>query len=209
MKRSNIIFLSLIFLTMVCIAGAGDNILTGDKEFTGDETELTCQHPLTEESIPMKITVPEGWKINPAFGTVVFQPADADEYYEPPNIEIQALCEGECESEAVPGNIRGYMQRLMQGWQTLSTGDPELDKQGAIVEVIKEKHSEGLWLFAVKLTYPEGVSSAMYPPRYYIYLFLHDAQDPYFILVKGIVPVNLADQFLSDVYASCMTAAKR
>jgi len=209
MKRLNIVFLALILLAMVYTAGAGENKLIRNKEFTGDEVEFTCKHPVTEESIPMKAIVPKGWKVNPAFGTVVFEPGNADDYYEPPNIEFQALCEGESKAEAIPGNIKGYMMRLMQGWKTLSTGDPELDKLGTHVEVMKEKHSEGLWLFAVQLSYPEGVSDAMYPPRYYIYLFLQEAQDPYFILVKGQVPVNSGEQFLSDVYASCLTAAKR
>ena len=154
----------------------------------------------------MKAVIPKRWKINPDYGTVVYQPANADDYYEPPRIEFQALCEGECKAEAIPGNIEEYIQRLKDGWKKLSTGNPELDKLGTNVEIIKEEKSEGQWLFEVKLTYPEGVSSAMYPPRYWIYRFLHNAQDPFFILIKGKVPVNLADQFLPDVCASCMSA---
>ncbi len=45
--------------------------------------------------------VPAGWKVNPNFGTVVYQPGNIDDYYEPPLIEFQARCEGECKAEVI------------------------------------------------------------------------------------------------------------
>jgi len=173
--------------------------------FKGDVVEFTCQQPNTETPVPLQVTLPKGWKQNKAFGTMVFEPKNAGDYYEAPRMEFQIMCEGECKAEVIPLNIKKYMLRLMEGWKTLATGDPELDKQGTIVEVIKESQAEGQLLFAVKLTYPEGVSSAMYPPRYWIYLFLFNEKDPYFAFVKGKVPVSLKDEFLDDVMASCLT----
>lgn len=209
MKRITCVYLSLIFFVVAYGQKAEEKKVTNEKTFIGDPAEFTCKQPLTEESIPLKVILPKGWKLNPYFGTVVYQPANADDYYEPPSIEFQAKCEGECKAEAIPGNIEGYIQRLKAGWKTLSTGDAELDKLGTNVEIIKEEKSEGQWLFEVKLTYPEGVSDAMFPPRYWIYRFLHNAEDPFFILIKGKVPVNLADEFLSDVSASCLSTAKQ
>jgi len=208
MKRTYFVCLSLFFLAVAYGQKAEEKKVTNEKTFIGDWVEFTCEHPNTDESIPLKAAVPKGWKINPDFGTVVYQPANSDDYYEPPNIEFQVRCEGECKAEAIPVNIEGYIQRLKDGWKKLSTGNAELDNLGTNVEIIKEEKSEGQWLFEVKLTYPEGVSSAMYPPRYWIYRFLYNAQDPFFILIKGKVPVNLADQFLSDVFASCLSTVK-
>jgi len=208
MKRIFGVCLLLIFVASVYGQKAEATKVTKEKTFIGDPIEFTCKQPNTDEDIPLKVVLPKGWKLNPDFGTVVYQPANSDDYYEPPRIEFQAMCEGECKAEAIPGNIEEYIQRLKDGWKKLSTGNPELDKLGTKVEIIKEEKSEGQWLFEVKLTYPDGVSSAMYPPRYWIYYFLHNAQDPYFIFIKGKVPVNLADQFLSDVCASCLSTAK-
>ena len=209
MKHLFCVCVSLILFATAYGQKTEENKAANEKTFTGDAVEFTCIHPVTEESIPLKVILPKGWKLNPDFGTVVYEPANAFDYYEPPRIEFQVKCEGECKADVIPENIKGFMQGLMDGWKTLATGDPELDKLGTNVEIIKEKMSEGKMLLEVKLTYPEGVSDAMYPPRYWIYLFLYNAQDPFFIFVKGKVPVNLADEFLSDVYASCMTAAKR
>ena len=205
MKRFYYVYLFLIPLTVAF--GQKENVTKG-QAFVGDPIEFTCIQPNTEESIPLKVILPKGWKLNPDFGTVVYQPADADDYYEPPIIEFQAKCEGECKADAIPGNIEGHIQRLKEGWKTLATGDSELDKLGTNVEILKEEKSEGQWLFEVKLTYPEGVSSAMYPPRYWIYRFLHKEQDPFFILIKGKVPVMLADEFFSDVEAACLSTTK-
>jgi hypothetical protein len=208
MKRICYFYLFLIFVALSYGQKAEETKVTNDKPFTGDLIEFTCKRPNTDESIPLKAVMPKGWKVNPNFGTVVYQPANAVDYYEPPSIEFQVRCEGECKAEAIPGNIEEYIQRLKDGWKKLSTGNAELDMLGTNVEIIKEEKSEGQWLFEVKLTYPEGVSSAMYPPRYWIYRFLHTGQDPFFILIKGKVPVNLADKFLSDVYASCLSTVK-
>jgi len=195
MKRIFSVCLLLIFAALAYGQKAEETKITNEKIFTGDRVEFTCKRPNTDESIPLKVVL-------------VYQPANADDYYEPPRIEFEARCEGECKAEAIPENIEGYIQRLKDGWKKLSTGNPELDILGTNVEIIKEEKSEGQWLFEVKLTYPKGVSSAMYPPRYWIYRFLHNAQDPFFILIKGKVPVSLDDQFLSDVYASCLSTAK-
>ena len=208
MKRILHVCLLLSFVALAHGQKAEDSKVTNQEVFSGDPIEFTCKRPNTEESIPLKVILPKGWKLNPDFGTVVYQPANSDDYYEPPSIEFQARCEGECKAEAIPGNIEEYIQRLKDGWKTLSTGNPEFDKLGTNVEILKEEKSEGQWLFEVKLTYPEGVSSAMYPPRYWSYRFIHNAQDPFFILIKGKVPVNLADQFLSDVNASCLSTVK-
>ena len=208
MKRIYGACVLLIFIALAYGQETEETKVTNEKTFVGDPVEFTCKQPNTEESIPLKVVLPKGWKLNPDYGTVVYQPANSDDYYEPPSIEFQALCEGECKAEVIPGNIEGYIQRLKDGWKKLATGDPELDKLGTNVEIIKEEKSEGQMLFEVKLTYPEGVSSAMYPPRYWIYLFLYNAKDPYFIFIKGKVPVNLADEFLSDVHASCLSTVK-
>ncbi|NQT24694.1 hypothetical protein HQ585_05015 [candidate division KSB1 bacterium] len=199
MKRFTGFFLSMVLFT----------IAYGQKiDFVGDQVEFTVKRPNTEENIKLKAEVPKGWKVNPDFGTVVFEPGNALDFYEPPNIEFQAMCEGECKAEAMVGNIEGYIQRLKDGWKQLSTGNEELDKLGANVEILKEEKFKGHVVFAVKLTYPDGVSDAMYPPRYWIYRFLHNDQDPFFILIKGKVPVNLGDEFLSDIRASCLSTAK-
>ncbi len=208
MKRLLLVCSLLLFLSAAYGQKAAESKVTIKKTFSGDWVEFSCVQPNTEERIPLKAAVPKGWIVNPDFGTVVYQPANADDFYEPPRIEFEVRCEGECESDAIPGNIVGFIQRLKDGWKTLATGDPELDKLGTDVEIIKEEMSEGQWLFAVKLTYPEGVSSAMYPPRYWIYRFVHNAQDPYFIFIKGKVPINLADAFLPDVFASCLSTVK-
>lgn len=200
-------FLYLFLIPLTAAYGQREN-RSEEQVFVGDPIEFTCKHPLTEESIPLKVILPKGWKLNPDFGTVVYQPANADDYFEPPMIEFQARCEGECKAEAIPENIEGFIQRLKEGWKTLATGDPALDKLGTRVEILKEEKSGGQWLFEVKLTYPEGVSSAMYPPRYWIYRFLHHGQDSFFILIKGMIPVALVDEFLSDVEAACLSTAR-
>jgi len=203
MKRFYCICLCLILFAIAYGQKAGKN-----KALVGDQIEFMVKHPITEENIPLMAEVPKGWKVNPDFGTVVYQPGNAGDFYEPPLIEFQARCEGECKAEAMIGNIEGYIQRLKDGWKQLSTGNEELDKLGANVEILKEEKLKGQVLFEVKLTYPDGVSDAMYPPRHRIYRFLHNDQDPFFILIKGQVPVNLADEFLSEVRASCLSTAK-
>jgi len=200
------LFCVFLFLALIAIAYGEE---TDNSTFQGDAIEFAVIHPATEDSILLKAQIPEGWKVNPYFGTVVYQPANADDFYEPPNIEYQALCEGECKAEAIPGNIEAYIQRLKKGWQKLATGDEALDKLGANVEIIKEEKSEGQVIFEVKLTYPDGVSSAMYPPRYQLYHFLYNDQDPFFILTKGQIPVSLGDEFLSPVQSSCLTTARQ
>lgn len=204
MKRFYCISLCLIFVTIAY----GQN---NDKKepFEGEQIGFTVKHPVTEVGILLKTTIPKGWEVNPDFGTVVFRPGNADDYYEPPLIEYQALCEGEAKADVIPENIDGYIQRLKDGWKRLATGNEELDKLGANVEILKEEKSEGRVVFEVKLTYPEGVSVAMYPPRYYLYYFLYNDQDPFFILIKGQIPVNLADEFLAQVRASCLTTVKK
>ena len=209
MNRIYCVCVFLFLFAMEYGTQTGDNKTANNKTFIGKEITFTCHHPLTDEEIALKTSIPEGWAVNPDFGTVVYQPSNAADFYEAPHIEFQARCEGECQAEAIPMNIEGYIQRLKEGWKKLSTGNAELDKLGTNVEIIKEEKSEGQWLFEVKLTYPEGVSSAMYPPRYYIYRFLHDGQDPFFILIIGKVPVNLADRFLADVRASCLSTTKQ
>ena len=205
MKRIYCIFLCLIFVASTYGQKAKKSKVTNEKTFIGDRVEFNCKRPDTDENIQIKAVIPKGWKLNPGFGTIVYQPANSDDYYDPPNIEFQVLCEGECRSEAIPGNIKKYIERLKNGWKKLSTGSAELDKLGTNVEIIKEEKSKGQWLFEVKLTYPAEISSAMYPPRYWIYRFLYNEHDPFFILVKGKVPVALADQFLFDVFTSCLS----
>jgi hypothetical protein len=203
MKKIFCVFLSLV---LIAIAYGKE---TDEKAFKGEPIKFTVKHPETEDSIPLKAQIPEGWKVNSDFGTVVYQPANALDFYEPPQIEYQALCEGECKAEAIPENIEGYIQRLKDGWKRLATGNEELDKLGANVDILKEEKAEGRVIFEVKLTYPDGVSSAMYPPRYQLYHFIYNDQDPFFILTKGLIPVNLADEFLSQVESSCLTTVKQ
>lgn len=170
--------------------------------------EFSCPHPVTEEAIALSAVLPQGWQRNMGFGTVVYEPANAGDYYEAPHIEFQARVEGEAAPEAIPGNIDRLIANLKEGWKTLATGDPELDQKGANVDIIKEEKSDGEWLFEVKLTYPEGVSEAMYPPRYYVHRFLHNAGDDFFIHIKGSVPVKLADEFLAPVEAACQSTKR-
>ena len=198
MKRFYFICLCLIHFVLA-YGQESDN----SEDFSGDQIEFIVKKPNGEESISLKAEVPTDWKVNPNFGTVVYQPGNSDDYYEPPLIEFQARCEGECRAEAMVGNIEGYIQRLKDGWKQLSTGDAELDKLGANVEILIEEKLKGQVMFDVKLTYPDGVSSSMYPPRHYIYRFLYNDQETFFILIKGIVPESLADEFLSEVRSSC------
>lgn len=209
MKRKRYVAAALVsFLLMAGISGSGqgkENPAAQGKACSGTPIKFTCKHPLTEEDVSLQVKLPGGWRRNPAFGTVVFEPGDAEDYFEAPSIEVEVLCEGECKPEAVPGNILSYIQRLKAGWETLTTGNPEIDRLGTNVETIKEEQSGDTRVFEVKLTYPEGVSAAMYPPRYWVYLFIRDPEKPFFILIKGKVPVNMADQFLSDVRAACLS----
>ena len=130
MKRFYFICLCLIYFVL-----AYGQKSDKSEDFVGDQIEFIVKNPKTEESISLKAEVPTGWKVNPSFGTVVYQPGNIDDYYEPPFIEFQARCEGECKAEAMVGNIEGYIQRLKDGWKQLSTGDAELDKLGAEVEM--------------------------------------------------------------------------
>ena len=209
MKEKHYVAAALVsFLIMAGINSSGqgtENPATQGKACSGTPIKFTCKRPNTEEDVSLQAKLPGGWKRNPAFGTVVFEPGDAADYFEAPSIEVEVLCEGECKSEAIPGNIVFYIQRLKAGWKTLATGNPEMDKLGTNVEIIKDEQSGDTRVFEVKLTYPEGVSAAMYPPRYWVYRFIHNPEEPYFILIKGKVPVNLADQFLSDVRAACLS----
>jgi len=201
---------------LLCVAGslladpnpAGDG--SGKQEAAGGEkTMFTCPIPQSDEEVALEITLPAGWTRNTAFGTVVFDPPDAGDFYEAPRIEIQALCEGECRAEEMAGNIDSYVQRLKEGWKTLSTGDENLDKLGANVEVLKDEKAGDSRVFAVSLTYPDGVSDSMYPPRFWIYRFVHKPGEPYFILVKGKVPATLKNDFYSVVGAACGTVDEK
>ncbi len=200
MKRLFYVIIVLLFAGSV-----GARIPGQQKKISGDRVEFSCKQPGSGKELTIKAMVPAGWKRNTGFGTVLFQPPDAGDYFDPPNIEFQVLSEGEIKAEAMPGNIEGYIERLKKGWKKLATGNPELDEKGTIVTVNKEETIPGRWLLDVTLTYPEGVSSAMYPPRHWIYVFLHRAQDPYLMLIKGCVPVSLADQFLERVRTACLS----
>ncbi|HOO77751.1 MAG TPA: hypothetical protein PLI51_04670 [bacterium] len=175
----------------------------------GEEVEIACPNPAGGEPVLLRATVPAGWKRNPGFGTAVFEPADADDFSDPPRIEIQVLCEGECGPETVSANIDGYIERLETGWKKLSTGRAALDRQEGTVEVVADERAPGGRLLEVKLTYPDGVSRAMYPPRYWIYRFRHDTGDPYFIVAVGKVPIDAAGRFLAEVRASCLSVGAR
>lgn len=209
MKEKHYVVAALVsFLIMAGISSSGqgkENPASQEKACSGAPIKFTCRRPNTEENVSLQVKLPGGWKRNPAFGTVVFEPGDAENYFETPSIEVEVLCEGEGKPEAIPGNILSYLQRMKAGWKTLATGNPEMDKLGTNVEIIKEEQSGDTRVFEVKLTYPEGVSAAMYPPRYWVYRFIHNPEDPFFILVKGKVPINLADQFLSNVRTACLS----
>ena len=197
---------SFLILAGISSSGLGkENLVPQEKAGIEAPIKFTCRQPNTEDDVSLEVKLPGGWQRNPAFGTVVFEPGDAENYFETPSIEVEVLCEGECKPEAIPGNILSYLERLKAGWKTLATGNPEMDKQGTNVEIIKEEQSGDTRVFEVKLTYPEGVSAAMYPPRYRVYRFIHNPEDPFFILVKGKVPLNLADQFLSDIRTACLS----
>ncbi len=112
MKRIYCACLSLIIAAMAYGQKAEENKVTNEKVFIGDQVEFTCIRPDTDKSITIKAVIPKGWKLNPDFGTVVYQPANSDDYYEPPSIEFQVRCEGECKAEAISGNIEEYIQRL-------------------------------------------------------------------------------------------------
>jgi hypothetical protein len=209
MKKKHYVAAALVsFFIMAGISNLGrgtEHPATRGKAYSGNPITFTCKLPNTEEDVSLQAKLPDGWKRNPAFGTVVFEPGDAEDFFEAPSIEMEVLCEGECKPEAIPGNILFYIQRLKAGWKTLATGNPEIDKLGTNVEIIKDEQSGDTRVFEVKLTYPEGVSAAMYPPRYWIYRFIHNPEVPFFILIRGKVPVNLANQFLSDVRAACLS----
>lgn len=95
-----------------------------------------------------------------------------------------------------------------EGWTKIQTGNEALDAQNANVEVVEESADDGDWLLILKVTYPEGVSEAMYPPRYWIYRYLHRADEPFFVCIKGGVTMRYADQFLSAVTEACESAKR-
>lgn len=201
---------------LLCMAGGllADPNPTGDgsgkqETICGEKAMFMCPIPQSDEEVALEIALAAGWIRNTAFGTVVFDPPDAGDFYEAPRIEIQVLCEGECRAEAMAANIDSYVQRLKEGWKTLSTGDENLDKLNTKVEVLKDEKAGDSRVFAVSLTYPEGVSSAMYPPRFWIYRFVHKPGDSYFIMVKGKVPASLENDFYSVVEATCGTVDKK
>lgn len=195
-KRSKAVAISLLII--ICILGWGPAVPAA-----AAETAFSCVLPNSDQQVALAVTLPEGWQRNTAFGTVVFEPGNAGDYFEAPNVEISAVCEGECAPAAIPANIDSFVQRLKEGWKTLATGNADLDKAGTAVEVLKDEKQGNARVFAVSLTYPEGVSAAMYPPRLYIYRFIHDPDEPYFILVKGLVPAALKSEFYTAVEAVC------
>jgi|GEM_PF-1641231 len=180
------------------------------KKFSSSKiTELTVLKPNSDEKIALTIDLPEGWKRNMDFGTVVFEPANASDFFEIPSIEILLTCGGECEPGKIAQNIESHIQRLNKGWETLSTGNAELDKKGSIVEVLEDRKTGTSRLYEVRLTYPAGVSSAMYPPRIWIYRFINPPGDPFFILVNGKIPANLKNDFFPMLEAACLSVNKK
>ena len=171
-------------------------------------TEITVQGPTEDTTVKLQIALPNGWEVNPDFGTLVYEPANRGDFFEAPRIEIVTAVEGQATPEAIPENIARFIQQTKDGSKKISTGDPALDAQGANVEIIEETQGAGEWNLTFKLTYPEGVSDAMYPPRYWIYRFLHRADEAFFVRIKGKVPINEADRFLTPVSDACKSAVR-
>ena len=78
MKRIFGVCLLLIFIASAYGQKAEATQETKEKTFKGDPIEFTCKHPITDDNIPLKVVLPTGWKLNPDFGTVVYQPANSD-----------------------------------------------------------------------------------------------------------------------------------
>lgn len=171
-------------------------------------TEITVPGPTEDITVKLQIALPDGWEVNPDFGTLVYEPANRGDFFEAPRIEIVTAVEGQATPEAIPENITRVIQQIKDSSKTISTGDPALDAQGANVEIIEEKQDAGEWNLTIKLTYPEGVSDAMYPPRYWIYRFLHRTDEAFFVRIKGKVPINEADKFLTPISDACKSAVR-
>ena len=79
---------------------------------SGENTTFVCPIPQSDGEVALEIALPAGWERNTDFGTVVFDPPDAGDFFEAPRIEVQVKCEGECRAEAMADNIESYVQRL-------------------------------------------------------------------------------------------------
>ncbi|MBP7831036.1 MAG: hypothetical protein KA248_14080 [Kiritimatiellae bacterium] len=171
-------------------------------------TEVTIKAPDETTDVALQLVRPSGWEVNPDYGTLVYEPPNRDDYVDTPNIEIRAAVEGEVSAAAVPVNIARLIGAAKEGWKKIQTGNEALDAQNANVEVVEESADDGDWLLILKVTYPEGVSEAMYPPRYWIYRYLHRADEPFFVCIKGGVTLRYADQFLPAVTEACRSAKR-
>jgi len=143
MKRKHYVAAALVLsLIMAGINSSGQGTENpATPACSGTPMKFTCSRPNAEEDVILRADSPGGWKRNPAFGTVVFEPGDAEEYFEAPSIEVEVLCEGACDPQAIPGNILSYIQRLKADWKTLASGNPEMDKLGANVKIIQDEQS--------------------------------------------------------------------
>ncbi|MBU1693683.1 MAG: hypothetical protein KKC51_06935, partial [Verrucomicrobia bacterium] len=162
----------VILAGVFILAGCGQQKATEGKAATQGSvppTEIKVQGPDENTTVTLQIVLPKGWVVNPDFGTLVYEPGNRSDFFEIPSIEITTAVQGEASPEAIPGNIARHIQQTKDGWKKISTGNAELDAKGANVEVVEETQGDGEWLLKLKLTYPEGVSEAMYPPRYWIY----------------------------------------
>lgn len=183
-------------------------VANSPREAAVPPTEVSIQSPQADATVALQIALPDGWAVNPGFGTLMYEPGNRDDFYEPPSIEIVTAVEGEAAPDAIPENIAQYVQRVKDSSAKIQTGDADLDAQGAHVEIIEETAGAGEWGLTLKLTYPDGVSDAMYPPRIWIYRFLHRADEPFFVLIKGKVPIQEVGQFFAPVSAACKSARR-
>jgi len=167
---------------------------------------FAVQLPNSAETLAVQGRIPKGWARNLEFGTVVFQPADKDDHFDPPLLQYEVRCGGSCEPQAIPANIEAAVQGIKDrlARPNINTGDSELDAVRAGVEVLlDEKFGADGRILAAAVTYPEHLSAALYIPRVVVHAFLHRPGDGFFIQTTGRCHLNQKDELLPVLTEAC------
>lgn len=154
----------------------------------------------------VRAQIPQQWMRNTDFGSIVFQPANKDDFFYPPMIQFTTSCGGSCDAAAIPANIEKAIQGIKDvlARPNINTGDAELDAIRADVEVLLEEKYEGDgWILAAAVTYPEELSSAQYVARIVIHAFRHHPGDKFFIQTTAHASIDQKDELLAVLTAAC------
>lgn len=213
-KTMIFILMECLILVMICSQCSKGNDRTEEKiqepkkEALADlqEKNLEIQIPMSDDTQTVQAKIPATWIRNPLFGTVVFQPADYEDQFDPASIEYQISCAGSCDPNAIPGNIenkiKGIKDTLLR--PNINTGDPELDAIRANVEILlEEKFSDDGWILAAAVTYPEHLSSSLYIPKVVISSFRHHPEDKFFVQTSARVNLKQKDELLTVLMKAC------